>query len=200
MSLTPNSTIPAGKANVMASFNSWMMGVLQGGYFGIPPLPTDKTFFWNFDAPIASQKTPGINTTETGLFNLGETAFERLLGYETNGTPIFGIRNQTLIEITCIDQDSDNYTAATQNVRKLRDRVVNALYTEVIPLRNYDDLATPQIGIIELDLASNAINEKFLIDPVNQNLKRYVLLVRVFWNEYTSRKQLQTIHANAKVV
>lgn len=176
------------------------MAQVQGGYFGLPPLPTGKEFFWNFDAPIVAQRTPGISTTEVGLFNLGETAFDRLLGHDSSGNPILGIRNQTLIEISCIDQDSDNYTAATQKVRKLRDRVVNALYTEPIPLRNYDDLSTPQIGIIELDLASNAINEKFLIDPANQNLKRYVLLIRVFWNEYTNRKQLQTIDANAKVV
>jgi len=200
MPLTPNSTIPAGKANLMASFNTWLMNTIQGGYFGLPPLPTGKEFFWNFDAPIAAQKTPGISTTEVGLFNLGETALERLLGHDANGNPIFGIRNQTLIEISCIDQDSETYTSATQKVRKLRDRVVNALYVETIPLRNYDDPLTPQIGIIELDSASNAINEKFLIDPANQNLKRYVLLVRVFWMEFINRTQLQTINANAQIV
>jgi hypothetical protein len=142
--------------------------------------------------------TPSINVTEIGLFNYGEMAFDRLVGFDGD-EPIYGTKNQTLIEITCADQDSTVYTAAARTVRNLRDRVVSALEASRIPLVDYTNPGKPVIGYIWVDPNSNSINEKFLVDSQNQNLKRYVLLVRIFWMELTQRTKSKVITANAEI-
>ncbi|TDI97025.1 MAG: hypothetical protein E2O29_01965 [Deltaproteobacteria bacterium] len=182
----------SGKENLMASFNNWLIENIDGGHLGSPPLPSGEEFFWVFDYPIAPQQFPAISTTERGLFNLGERAFDKLIGHSPDGSPIFGVRNQTLIEITCISQDSETFTGSTRVVRNLRDRVIFALTNaghtstpdvSTIQLRDYSNPNKPVIGFIELDKESNSINEKFIVDQENQNVKRYILLIRVFWNE-----------------
>jgi hypothetical protein len=165
-------------------------------------LPSDKEFFWAFDFPILPEFTPSISTTEVGLFNLGEMALDRFLGNDASGIPIYGTMNQTLMQIDCIDQNKDGYNRATKKVRNLRDRVVCALTdaNELIPLLDYDNPLKPTIGWIRLDNSSNSINEKFLTDPSNQQLRRYTILVRIFWMEINQNSFTQTITSNATVV
>jgi hypothetical protein len=200
MSIPINFSAFAGKENLIASFNHWLMDSIQGGYLGPSPLPSNKEFFWAFDYPIAPQNTPAITTMEIGLFNRGEIAMDRFLGYTEGGIPIYGTRNQTLMEITCIAQDSETFTGAARKVRNLRDKVMQALFVETIPLRDYNRPTEPRIGTIDLDTNGNAINEKFVVDPTNQQIKRYVLLVRIFWSEFTNYSLEQTIGSNAKIV
>lgn len=187
-----------GKENLISSLNYWLTNTIQGGHIGVPPLPAGKEFYWMFDFPIAPVNTPAISITEIGLFNYGEMALDRLIGFD-GADPIYGTKNQTLIEIICTDQDSLNYSAATNKVRNLRDRVMGALGTHQIPLVDYGNPSKPAIGYIWVDNASNAINEKLLVDPQNQNLKRYVLLVRIFWLEITQRTKEQAIKSNTTV-
>lgn len=188
-----------GKENLIASLNYWLTNTIQGGYIGVPPLPAGKEFYWMFDFPIAPVNTPAISITEIGLFNYGEIAMDRLIGFDGED-PIYGTKNQTLIEIICTDQDNLNYSAATNKVRNLRDRVVEALSEGHIPLIDYGNPSKPVIGYLWVDGNSNSINEKLLVDPQNQNLKRYVLLVRIFWMEITQRTKMQTIKSNSRVV
>ena len=189
----------AGKQNLLASFNNWLIENVEGGHVGIAPLPSDKEFFWDFDFPIEPQDFPAIATTEIGLFNLGEIALDRFLGFDENGNECFGTRNQTLVEITAFAKDSATFTGATNTVRNLRDRIVQALTVEPIPLRNYNVSGNPEIGIIEVDRQSNAINEKFIVDPSNQNVKRYVVIVRIFWLEVTGSIGTRTLTSDAEI-
>ena len=191
----------AGKENLMESFNNWLIENIGGGHVGSPPLPSGKDFFWAFDFPIQPQQTPAVTTTERGLFNLGELAFNKLIGHRPDGEPVFGTKNQTLIEITCIDQDTETKTNSTKVVRNLRDRVTQALATLNIPLRDYANHPSnpPKIGIITLDPESNAINEKFVVDPQNLQVKRYVIIIRVFWMELNHTFKTQTILSDAEI-
>lgn len=201
MSISRNFIHTTGKENLMASFNYWLMETVEGGHLGFGALPADKDFYWSFDFPIAPGQHPSISTTEIGLFNLGDSAMDRLVGVHPNGEPIYGTRNQTLIEITILDEDNAERTGATQRVRYLRDKVYHALQSEIIPFKDYTNPYKPQIGIIELDSEGNAINEKFIVDPQNQQLKRYVLLIRVFWNELLVRETPnKTITSNSVIV
>lgn len=194
-----NSKFSFGKQNLLASFNNWLIETIEGGHVGTAPLPSDKEFFWDFDYPIEPQDFPAISTTEIGLFNLGEIALGRFLGFNENGSECFGTRNQTLIEITAFAKDSETFTGATNTVRNLRDRITQALTVEPIPLRNYNVPGNPQIGIIEVDRQSNAINEKFIVDPSNQNVKRYVLIVRIFWLEVTNAITTRLLTSDAEI-
>lgn len=201
MAIPRNFIHTTGKENLMASFNHWLMDTVLGGHVGFGALPADKDFYWAFDYPIQPGQNPSISTTEIGLFSLGDNSLDRLLAIDTAGEPIYGYRNQTLIEITILDQDSDSYTGATRKVRNLRDRVHQALQTEIIPFKDYSNPSAPQLGIIQLDNQSNAINEKYIVDPVNQQLKRYTLLIRVFWNELLVRESpSKTITSDSVVV
>jgi hypothetical protein len=200
MSVPVNFSSFAGKENLIASFNHWLMDTIQGGYLGTMPLPSNKEFFWAFDYPIAPQNMPAITTAELGLFNRGEIAMGRFLGYTSGGLPIYGTRNQTLMEITCVATDSESFTGAARKVRNLRDRVTQALVTETIPLKDFSKSNAPMIGTIDIDNNGNAINEKFLVDSTNQNVKRYILLVRIFWVESINYSLEKTISANATIV
>jgi len=188
-----------GKENLIASLNYWLTSHVPGGYVGVQPLPIGKEFYWLFDYPIAPLTLPAVSVTEIGLFNFGEMAMDRLIGFDGND-PIYGTKNQTLIEIVCTDQDSTSYSAATNTVRNLRDRVIDALSEGHMPLVDYSHPGKPEIGYLWVDNSSNAINEKFLVDPQNQNMKRYVLLVRIFWLEITQRTKEKTIKSNTTVV
>lgn len=199
MTIPKNYISFSGKDNMVSSFNHWLMDTIQGGYSGQPPKTFDYEFYWAFDYPIMPQQYPAITTAEIGLFDLGSAALEDLMGHDEDGEPIFGVKNQTLIEISCVDKDNDSYTKATQTVRNLRDRIVEALRTERIPLKNFYDSNPVQIGTIELDRASNSINEKYLVDPIDQNVKKIVLIVRVFWYELFRREKAKTINANATI-
>ena len=189
-----------GKENLIASLNYWLTSTISGGHLGLAPLPSGKDFYWAFDFPIAPLYTPAISVTEIGLFNYGEMAFDRLIGFDGED-PVYGTKNQTLLEITCTDQDSATYAAATNKVRNLRDRVVAALNDsgKRIPLVDYSHPQKPVIGYIWVDNNSNSINEKLLVDSQNQNLKRYVLLVRIFWLELVQRTKETVITANAVI-
>jgi len=49
---------------------------------------------------------------------------------------------------------------------------------------DYTQPTPVEIGVMVMDPADNAINEQFVIDPINQNIKTYRILVRLFWYEY----------------
>jgi hypothetical protein len=197
-SIPANFKASSGKQNLMASINTWLMDVVRGGQTDSGDLLTGNDFYWAFDYPLAPQKMPAIGISEIGLFDLGARAFDsNLVGFTEDGKPINAVRNQTLIEINCWAQDSDDFGGATKKVRELRDRVVYALEfagtrTEneeafIIPpiqLKDYSKTDKPVVGIIMLDPSGNDINEKFLIDPVVNQLKRYKLLVRFLYDEY----------------
>jgi hypothetical protein len=188
-----------GKANLVASFNKYLVDTVPGGYVGIPALPVNKEFYWYFDYPIAPINTPSISVAEIGLFNYGEIAMDRLLAY-VDGVPVYGTKNQTLLEITCMDQDKADYTQATLVVRNLRDRIADALIDAQIPLVDYNNPLKPVIGYIWLDSAGNAINEKYIVDSQNQQFKRYVLMVRIFWFELEQISNTKTIVSNTTIV
>ena len=153
---------------------------------------TDEDF--DFDNPILPVKLPGYGVTEKGLYNLGTYAFDNFLGYK-GGAPLYGRRDQTLIEISAWD-DVSLHSNAVGKVRQMRDKIVYLFLNAgriddngvavLPPIKLYDYSTTPktEIGVIELDPADNSINEKFVVDPINQNLKSYKLLMRIYWYEY----------------
>lgn len=151
--------------------------------------------FFDFDNPLLPVKLPGYGVTEKGLYNLGVYAFDNFIGYDASNDPVFGRKDQTLIEIAAWD-DETKHSDAVGKVRQMRDKIVYVLLNagrvdddgNVIlpPIKLWDYSTSPktEIGVIELDPADNSINEKFTMDPVNQNIKVYKLLVRLFWYEY----------------
>jgi len=153
---------------------------------------TDEYF--DFDNPILPVKLPGYGVSEKGLFNLGAYAFDNLLGYK-DGEAIYGRKDQTLVEISAWD-DETKHPDAVGKIRQMRDKIVYVLLNAgryddsgnqiLPPIKLYDYSTSPktEIGVIELDSSDNAINEKMMIDPVNQNFKVYKLLIRLFWYEY----------------
>ena len=52
-----------------------------------------------------------------------------------------------------------------------------------IDLHDFSQVGEPKVGKITVDRTDNAINEKFVVDAADMNVKRYRLLVRVFWFE-----------------
>jgi len=151
--------------------------------------------FFDFDNPIIPVKLPGYGVSEKGLYNLGPIAMDDFLGYR-NDLGLYGRMNQTLVEISAWD-DETIHSGAVGKVRQMRDKIVYLLYNAgrkddndvfvLPPITLYDYYALPTkkaIGAIYLDTNDNAINEKFVIDPVNQNIKTYRMLVRLFWVEY----------------
>lgn len=188
----------SGKQNFMSSLNSWLVDVVRGGQVGGTALGYGKDFFWAFNFPIAPLMMPAVGVSEIGLFDLGKRAFDgNLVGLTVDGKPIRAVRNQTLVEINCWAQDSDDFGGATKKVYELRDRVVLALEFAgvmndnedgfIIPpirLRDFSRDGAPVMGVIWLDPSGNSINEKFLVDPVVQNLRRYKLMVRFLYDEY----------------
>lgn len=189
----------SGKQNFMESLNKWLVDIVRGGQSADAPLLGGNDFYWGFDRPIAPLNMPAIGVVEIGLFDLGARAFNsNLVGFTVDNRPIRGVRNQTLVEITCYAVDTDTFGGATKKVRELRDRIVYALEfagTEndqengfVVPhikLKDFSQSGRPVVGIIRVDPTGNAINEKFLIDPVNNQIKMYKLLVRFLYDEYT---------------
>ena len=188
----------SGKQNLMSSLNEWLMEIVKGGHIGDTPLGTGKDFYWAFNSPIAPLNMPAVGVSEIGLFDIGKRAFDgNLVGFTADGTPIRAVRNQTLVEINCWATDSDTFGGATKKVYELRDRIVFALefagtmndaedgfIVPPIKLLDFSQDSKPVVGIIQLDPTGNAINEKFLIDPVVQNIRRYKLLVRFLYDEY----------------
>ena len=188
----------SGRQNFMSSLNLWLSEVVAGGFIGDSTLPAGKDFYWAFHYPLAPLKTPSISVSEVGLFDLGAYAFDyNLVDLDSSGNPIRAVVNQTLVEINCWDQDSDSYGGATKKVYEMRDRVVFALEYAgtptnaedgfiIAPIKLLDFTTTgrPFMSIIRLDTSGNAINEKFLVDPVVNQLKRFKLLVRFLYTEY----------------
>lgn len=188
----------SGKQNLMSSFNEWLMEVVRGGQVGDASLAAGKDFYWAFNYPLVPLNMPAVGVSEIGLFDVGKRAFDgNLVGFTPDGRPIRAVRNQTLIEINCWHADSDNFGGATKKVYELRDRIAFALEFAGTPsdndegfivppiyMRDFSTEGKPVVGLIQLDPAGNAINEKFLVDPVVQNLRRYKLLVRVLYDEY----------------
>lgn len=190
---------PTGKQNVITSFNKFLIAEIGGGqvHDGIATaLPGGKTFWWFFDYPIAPLLFPSISVAEVGLFNRGELAIDRVIGHDTAGKPIKGTRNQTLIEVNCWAKDTPESAQAAKTVRELRDKLVYVLSnagefddtteTLVVPpiyLKDYGQVGEPVVGKVIVDRTDNSINEKFIVDAADQNIKRYKLLVRVFWFE-----------------
>ena len=190
----------SGKQNVMASFNNYLVSQIGGGtvHNGIDTtLPLGKTFWWTFGYPLTALMFPSITVSETGLYTPGETAIGRVLAIDkVTGLPIKGTRNQTLIEINCWAKDTAALANAEKVVRDLRDKVMyvlnnaaefdestNSLLLPPIELKDYNQAIPPTVGLIYLDRSPNAVNEKFIVDSADQNIKRYRLLVRIYWNE-----------------
>ena len=181
MPLPTNFKWNSGKAALMGSFADYLTTQITDEYF-------------DFDNPILPIKLPGYGVAEKGLYNLGIVAFEHLLGYKNN-VPVYGRKNQTLIEVSAWD-DETLHPNAVGKVREMRDKLVYVLYNAgrvndsggfiLPPMKLYDYSQNPkvEIGIIELDPADNAINEKLVIDPINQNIKIYRVLFRMFWYEF----------------
>jgi len=160
--------------------------------------------FFDFDNPILPTKLPGYGIVEKGLYNLGTYALDDFLGYKVGFSgysglsglvPLYGRKDQTLVEISSWDDESI-HPEAVGKVRQMRDKIVYVLYNAgrvddsgnfvLPPIKIYDYFTNPktEIGVIYLDPSDNAINEKFVVDPINQNIKSYKLLVRIYWYEY----------------
>ncbi len=181
MPLPANFKWDSGKGAFFGSLASWLTTNITDEYF-------------DFDNPILPIKLPGYGVTEVGLFNLAPIAMEHFVGYK-DGEAQYAKKNQTLVEITAWD-DVTKHSNASGKVRQMRDKVIWALYnagrkddagTLVLPaIKLYDYFQTPikEMGVIQLDDSDNAINEKFIVDPVNQNIKMYKMLIRMFWYEY----------------
>jgi len=195
-------TVASGKQIAMTSFNKYLVGNVGGGevHDGLAAaLSTGKLFWWLFGYPLSALMFPSISVVEVGLFSPDETALGRIIGMDRNtGLPIKGSRNQTLIEINCWAKDTAERSDAEKVVRDLRDRVMYVLQNAgewdekndellfpSIALRDYSKDNPPKIGFIRLDRRANSVTERFIVDPVDQNIKRYRLLVRVFWDELT---------------
>ena len=196
----PSNFVPkAGKQNVLASFNSFLVSEIGGGevHDGVSTtLPGGKVHWWFFGYPLTSLLFPSISVSEVGLFNKGEFAIDRVLGFDSSGKPVKGTRNQTLIEINCWAKDTVTLAQAEKTVRELRDNVAYVLVNAgevdedtglfVVPpidLHDFSQVGEPKVGKITVDRTDNAINEKFVVDAADMNVKRYRLLVRVFWFE-----------------
>jgi hypothetical protein len=188
----------SGKQNFVASLNAWLVDIVRGGQVTDAPLGAGKDFYWGFDRPLSPLNMPAIGVVELGLFDTGARAFDmNLVGFTNSGTAIRAVRNQTLMEITCSHVDSDTFGGAAKKVRELRDRVVFALefagllddttdafIVPQIKMRDFSQPGAPVVGLIRLDPSGNAINEKFLIDQQNSQIKMYKLLVRFLYDEY----------------
>ena len=181
MTLPVNFKWDSGKSALMGSLADYLTTNI-----------TDESF--EFDNPILPIVLPGYGVTEKGLYNLGTYAMDNFLGYK-DGQPLYGRKDQTLIEISAWD-DETLHPGAVGKIRQMRDKIVYLFLNagriddngvEVLPpIKLYDYSTTPkkEIGVIELDLADNSINEKQVIDPVNQNIKVYKILIRLYWYEY----------------
>lgn len=193
---------PSGKFSVITSFNIWISEQLTDGeiHNGFSTtLPMGKTFWIHFGYPLSALMFPSVSISEIGLFTPGESAIGRVLSIDpTTGQPIKGIRNQTLMEINCWAKDTTSLANAEKVVRELRDQIMYSLLNAgewdevaddfVVPpilLKDYSDPMPPTVGVISLDKESNSINERFLVDAVDANVKRYKLLVRITWFETT---------------
>lgn len=190
---------PSGKANLLTSFNNFLVDNVASGQIhnGVQTdLPAGKTHWWFFGFPLTAMLFPAITVVDVGLFTPGERAFDRLLGTDANGNIVKGTRNQTLIEISCWAKDTSEQANGEQVVRELRDAVMYVLLNAgdskadesgfIVPpvlLKNYYKNPVETVGAIYIDRASNSINEKFIVDSIDANVKRYRLLVRVFWDE-----------------
>ena len=199
MSLPVGFVSKAGKQHVMASLNAFLIEQIDGGqvHDGMSTeLPAGKTFWWLFGYPLAGLVFPSISVVEIGLFNQGELAMDRVIGFDPSGQPIKGVRNQTLIEINAWAKDTPEQADAEKVVRERRDTLVYAFtnagelneqtgvfVVSPIELKDFSQPGEPVVGHISVDRTPNAINEKFIVDAADQNIKRYRLLVRVFWNE-----------------
>ena len=179
--LPANFRWTSGKAAMLGSFNKYMQTQIP-----------DENF--DFDSPVLPANMPGYGIMEKGLYNLGAVAFEHLIGYK-DGDPVYARKNQTLVEISAWDNET-LHSNAVDRVRVMRDKVVYVLYNAgrtndsgafiLPPMKIYDytKVVPEEIGVMVMDPADNAINEQFVIDPINQNIKTYRILVRLFWYEY----------------
>ncbi len=201
MPLPSGFTHPTGKQNVISSINQFLVDEIGGGqvYDGITTtLSGGNTFFWFFDYPLSGLLFPSISTMEVGLFSKGPIALDRLLGFDkVTGKPIKGERDQTLIEINCWAKDTAAQADSTKVIRELRDKVRYVLQNAgeidednpgqfIVPpidLKDFSQGTPPVVGKIRVDTADNAIDEKYIVDAGNQEIKRYRLLVRIFWFE-----------------
>jgi len=201
MPLPLSFTHPTGKQNVISSFNQFFVDEIEGGevHDGTSTTLTgSNTFFWLFDYPLSGLVFPSISITEVGLFNRAPIAFDRLLEIDkTTGKAIKGDINQTLIEINCWAKDIATKADATKVVREFRDKINYLLKNAgeidednpgqfIVPpiaLKDFSQPSPPVLGKIRVDNADNSIDEKYLVDEVDQNVKRYRLLVRIFWYE-----------------
>ncbi len=192
---------PTGKQNVISSINQFLIDEIGGGevYDGIATvLPGGKDFFWFFDYPLTGLLFPSIVTTEVGLFSQAPIALDRVLAFDkVTGKPIKGERDQTLIEINCWAKNTPEQGDATKVIRILRDKVRYVLQNAgeidednpgqfIVPpidLKDFSQVVPPVVGKIRVDTADNAIDEKYIVDADKQEIKRYRLLVRIFWFE-----------------
>ena len=201
MPLPSDFTHPTGKQSVISSLNQFFIDEIDGGEVHdgtATEVTSPNTFFWLFDYPLSGLVFPSVSITEVGLFSRAPIAFDRLLEIDkTTGKAIKGDINQTLIEINCWAKDTPEKADATKVVRELRDRVNFVLKNAgeidednpgqfIVPpidLKDFSQPSPPVVGKVRVDNVDNSIDEKYLVDEVDQNVKRYRLLVRIFWYE-----------------
>lgn len=181
MTLPANFKWATGKASFMGSLADYLTTQI-----------TDESF--DFDNPIIPVKLPGFGVIERGLYSLAPVAMDNFLGYK-NGTALYGRKNQTLVEISAWDDETEHPNAVGK-VRQMRDKIIYCLYNAgrvddndvlVLPqikLYDYSGISKVEKGVIVVDPSDNSINERYMIDPINQNIKIYRILVRFFWYEY----------------
>lgn len=190
---------PSGKQNLISSINEFLVSNIPEGevYDGqATTLSVGKEFFWLFDYPLSGEVFPSISISEVGLFSLAPIALDRLLDFDSTGKAIKGERNQTLIEVNCWAKDTDEKADATKVVRELRDKVyfilknagefdedTDSFVVPPIDLKDFSQGVPPVVGKVTVDRSDNSIDEKYIVDAESQNIKRYKLLVRVFWFE-----------------
>jgi len=197
----------SGKAAMMGSFMSYLQTQINDEFFDFdnPILPvklpgygvTEKGLYnmgvTAFDEFLGYRYAYSGYSGYSGVS--GESGYSAWFSGWSGRVPAYGRKNQTLVEISAWDDESV-HSNAVGKIRQMRDKIVYLLYNAgrvdddghlILPaMKIYDYGMTParEVGVIEVDPADNAINEKQLIDPINQNIKVYRILVRLFWYEY----------------
>lgn len=195
----------SGKSSFMGSLSEWLTTQIPGETFEFdnPILPASMPAYgvvevglFNIGAQAMGDFVGNYYDEWTSGYSgvSGASGWEVTSGY-SGVREKFARRNQTLVEITAWD-DVTRHSDASGKVRQMRDKVIWSLYNAgrddgaggfVAPIiKMYDYYQTPkkQTGVIILDPSDNAINEKFVVDPVNQNIKMYRMLIRFFYFEY----------------
>lgn len=177
------STWKTGKRNLLASIVEYLQTQLPGeNIVGSHYLQTE-TF-------------PVVTIEDSGIFSLGDIAFDELVGFDSSGNPIRGKIEQTQLQIQILDRLSDSNRAPIRGIRKLRDRVKYALFYAGVP-DGSGGFVLPPIKILDFENAKadtgfiawvpreldSAWVETFIQDDGTPPVWRYRIYCRVYWWE-----------------